>query len=45
MPKGILVSQFVGTSDTNGAFDFVEAKMKKGTEPPPHINDREDELF
>jgi quercetin dioxygenase-like cupin family protein len=31
--------------DTDGAFDLVESKMKKGTEPPPHIHDREDELF
>ena len=43
--KGILVSQLAGTDDTNGAFDFVESKMKKGTEPPPHVHDREDELF
>ena len=43
--KGILISQLAGGSDTNGAFDFVESKMNKGTEPPPHIHDREDELF
>jgi quercetin dioxygenase-like cupin family protein len=43
--KGILVSQLAGGSDTGGAFDLVESKMKKGTEPPPHIHDREDELF
>ena len=43
--KGILVSQLAGTDDTDGAFDFVESKMKKGTEPPPHVHDREDELF
>jgi quercetin dioxygenase-like cupin family protein len=43
--KGILVSQLPGGSDTGGAFDLVESKMKKGTEPPPHIHDREDELF
>jgi len=42
--KGILVSQLAGTDDTDGAFDFVESKMKKGTEPPPHVHDREDEL-
>jgi hypothetical protein len=34
-----------GGSDTDGAFDLVESKMKRGTEPPPHIHDREDELF
>src|ERR1700677_2388753 len=43
--KGLLISQLAGSSDTEGAFDLVESKMKKGTEPPPHIHDREDELF
>ncbi len=43
--KGILISQLAGGSDTDGAFEFVESKMKKGTEPPPHVHDREDELF
>jgi quercetin dioxygenase-like cupin family protein len=43
--KGLIISQLAGSSDTDGAFDLVESKMKKGTEPPPHIHDREDELF
>jgi quercetin dioxygenase-like cupin family protein len=43
--KGILVSQLAGTSDTQGGFDLVEARMLKGTEPPPHVHAREDELF
>ncbi len=43
--KGLLISQLAGGSDTDGAFDLVESKMRKGTEPPPHIHDREDELF
>jgi hypothetical protein len=43
--KGLLISQLAGSSDTNGAFDLVESKMKKGTEPPPHTHDREDEFF
>ncbi|MBB5328749.1 cupin domain-containing protein [Tunturiibacter gelidoferens] len=43
--KGLLISQLAGNSDTDGAFDLVESKMKKGTEPPPHIHDREAELF
>jgi quercetin dioxygenase-like cupin family protein len=43
--RGFLISQLAGNSDTDGAFDLVESKMKKGTEPPPHIHDREDELF
>ena len=40
-----MISQLAGNSDTDGAFDLVESKMKKGTEPPPHIHDREDEFF
>ena len=43
--KGILVSQLAAGDSTGGAFDLVESKMRKGTEPPPHIHDREDELF
>jgi quercetin dioxygenase-like cupin family protein len=43
--KGILVSQLAGGTDTGGAFDLIESKMNRGTEPPPHIHDREDELF
>jgi mannose-6-phosphate isomerase-like protein (cupin superfamily) len=43
--KGLLISQLAGNSDTDGAFDLVESKMKKGTEPSPHIHEREDELF
>jgi quercetin dioxygenase-like cupin family protein len=43
--KGILASQLAASSDTDGAFDLVESKMRKGTEPPPHVHDREDELF
>ena len=43
--KGLLISQLAGGSDTDGAFDLVESKMRKGTEPPPHIHEREDELF
>jgi quercetin dioxygenase-like cupin family protein len=43
--KGILVSQLAASSDTEDAFDLIESKMRKGTEPPPHVHDREDELF
>jgi quercetin dioxygenase-like cupin family protein len=43
--KGILVSQMVGTADNNGAFDLVISKMRRGTEPPPHVHSREHELF
>src|SRR5262245_20631947 len=43
--KGILVSQMAGTADNNGAFDLTISKMRRGTEPPPHIHSREDEFF
>jgi len=43
--KGLLISQLAGGSDNDGAFDLVESKMQKGTEPPPHVHEREDELF
>ena len=34
-----------GTADNNGAFDLIIVKMKRGTEPPPHVHSREDEFF
>ena len=43
--KGILATQLAGEADTGGAFDFVVSKMRKGTEPPPHVHAREDEFF
>ena len=43
--KGILVSQMAGTLDNNGAFDCVVGKMRRGTEPPPHVHSREHEVF
>jgi quercetin dioxygenase-like cupin family protein len=43
--KGILISDLVMERDTAGAFEFVETRMKKGTEPPPHIHEREHEMF
>ena len=43
--KGILMSQMAGTADTNGAFDLVISKNRRGTEPPPHVHSRDDEFF
>ena len=43
--KGILCSQMAGTADNNGAFDTIVSKMRRGTEPPPHVHSREDEFF
>jgi quercetin dioxygenase-like cupin family protein len=31
--------------DTNGAYYLMEAVLKPGNEPPPHVHSREDELF
>ncbi|MBR0692189.1 cupin domain-containing protein [Bradyrhizobium lablabi] len=43
--KGILISQLAGTADNNGAFDISLGRMRRGTEPPPHVHSREDEFF
>jgi quercetin dioxygenase-like cupin family protein len=43
--KGILISQMAGPVDNDGAFDLVIAKLRRGTEPPPHVHSREHELF
>jgi mannose-6-phosphate isomerase-like protein (cupin superfamily) len=42
---GILTTNLAETKDTNGAFCLVEATLAPGTEPPPHVHSREDELF
>jgi quercetin dioxygenase-like cupin family protein len=43
--KGILTSHMAGTSDNGGAFDLVVSRMRRGTEPPPHVHSREHEMF
>jgi mannose-6-phosphate isomerase-like protein (cupin superfamily) len=43
--KGILFSHMAGTTDNKGAFDLIIIKMRRGTEPPPHVHSQEDELF
>ena len=43
--KGILVSQMAGAKDNSGAFDLAIGKMRRGSEPPPHVHSREDEFF
>jgi mannose-6-phosphate isomerase-like protein (cupin superfamily) len=43
--KGILSTQLATDENTGGAFDLVLAKMKSGTEPPPHVHTREHEFF
>jgi len=43
--KGMLHSQMAGKADNNGEFDFVISRIRRGTEPPPHVHSREDEFF
>jgi len=31
--------------DNDGAFDLAITRMRRGTEPPPHVHSREDEFF
>jgi len=41
----MLHSQMAGAEDNDGAFDFVVAKLRRGTEPPPHVHSREHEFM
>jgi quercetin dioxygenase-like cupin family protein len=43
--NGNLTTNLAEKKDTNGAFFLVEAMLAPGTEPPPHVHSREDELF
>jgi quercetin dioxygenase-like cupin family protein len=43
--NGNLTTNLAEKKDTNGAFFLVEATLAPGTEPPPHVHTREDELF
>jgi quercetin dioxygenase-like cupin family protein len=42
---GMLLTNLMETPDTHGAFSLFEATLVPGTEPPPHVHSREDELF
>jgi len=42
---GILTTNLAETKETNGAFYLVEVTFVPGTEPPPHVHSRENELF
>jgi len=42
---GMLLTNLTETPDTNAAFSLFEATLVPGTEPPPHVHSREDELF
>jgi mannose-6-phosphate isomerase-like protein (cupin superfamily) len=43
--NGNLTTNLAEKKDTNGAFLLVEAMLAPGTEPPPHVHTRKDELF
>jgi quercetin dioxygenase-like cupin family protein len=43
--NGNLTTNLAEKKDTNGALFLVEAMLAPGTEPPPHVHTREDELF
>jgi quercetin dioxygenase-like cupin family protein len=43
--NGNLTTNLAEKEDTNGAFLLVEAMLAPGTEPPPHVHTREEELF
>ena len=43
--KGILISNLATEQETGGAFEVAASKMRRGTEPPPHVHEREHELF
>jgi quercetin dioxygenase-like cupin family protein len=42
---GMLLTNLAETPDTSRAFSLFEATLVPGTEPPPHVHSREDELF
>ena len=42
---GILLTNLVEKTDTDGTFSLLEATLAPGNEPPPHVHSREDELF
>ena len=43
--NGNLTTNLAEKTDTKGAFLLMEATLAPGTEPPPHVHSREDELF
>jgi mannose-6-phosphate isomerase-like protein (cupin superfamily) len=42
---GSLLTNLAEAVDTNAAYCLMEALLKPGNEPPPHVHSREDELF
>jgi quercetin dioxygenase-like cupin family protein len=42
---GEVITFLAKASETDGRFALMEVKVRAGTEPPPHIHEREHELF
>lgn len=42
---GEVITFLAKGTETSGRFAFMEVKVRPGTEPPPHIHEREHELF
>jgi mannose-6-phosphate isomerase-like protein (cupin superfamily) len=42
---GSLITNLAEAGETNAAYCLMEALLKPGNEPPPHVHSREDELF
>ena len=42
---GEVITVLAKATETNGRFAFMEVKVRPGLEPPPHIHEREHELF
>jgi Cupin domain len=42
---GSLLTFLAESKDTRRAFTLIEGFLKPGNEPPPHVHEREDELF
>lgn len=43
--RGSLLTFLAESKDTGRSFALLEATLKPGNEPPPHVHEREDELF
>jgi mannose-6-phosphate isomerase-like protein (cupin superfamily) len=42
---GVLLTFLAESKDTGGGFTLIEGYLRPGTEPPPHVHEREHELF
>ncbi len=42
---GSLLTFLAESKETSGGFALIEGLLKPGNEPPPHVHEREDELY